>query len=281
MGMVLTILGFCFKVAIAPFHSWAPDVYEGAPTTLTGFMATSVKVVSFVAFLRLITTNPLQGVRAETLVDALQWLAAITMMVGNIAAVVQTSFKRMLAYSSVAHSGYIMVAMIAAGIGGSSVLGATGVIYYAVAYTIMTLGAFGAISLFETKYDKRVVIDDIKGLAYQRPWTAIFITIFMLSLAGIPPTIGFFGKFYIFSAAVKQGLYWLAFWGVLSSVISVYYYLRPVVVMYMKESDEVSLRPQNGLTQFSIAFSAALVLVGGLIVEPVFQYIYRSVQQLF
>lgn len=281
-GMALVILGICFKVSIFPFHNWLPDVYQGSPTPVTAFMATGVKAVTFGLFLRVIVTNTFLSERSEMFFDALQWLAVFTILVGNIGAVMQNNFKRMLAYSSVAHSGYAMIGLLAAGIGGNAMLGASGVLYYMFAYAIMTIGSFGVVSLLEKNEDSIVLIDDLKGLSRRNPWVAICITIFMLSLAGLPPTIGFFGKFFIFSAAVKQGLFWMAVWGVIGSVISVYYYLRPVVVMYMSdEQTDVHAEPGRQLTQFAVSLSAILILVIGFTADPFYRMVWQAVSKLF
>jgi NADH-quinone oxidoreductase subunit N len=280
-GIVMALIGVCFKVAIFPFHSWAPDVYQGSPTPVTAFMATGVKAVTFAFFLRLILTDALLSERSQTLVNVLEWLAVLTILVGNIAAVLQTNLKRMLAYSSVAHSGYAMIALVGAGIGGVGQVGASGLVFYLFAYSLMTVGAFGILSLLENNEDSAVYVEDLRGLANRHPMIALFFTIFMLSLAGIPPTIGFFAKFFIFTAAVQQGLYWLALWGVIGSVIGVYYYLRPVVYMYM--GDEVGQVIDHGkqLTKAAVAVSAALTIVLGLTSQPIYDFVRSTVQSLF
>ncbi|MBX3041364.1 MAG: NADH-quinone oxidoreductase subunit N, partial [Bdellovibrionaceae bacterium] len=234
-GICFVTIGFCFKVSIAPFHAWTPDVYQGAPTPHTSFMATAVKVVSFAAFLRLIATKSLIG--SPNLLDMLQWLAVITMIAGNVAAILQNNLKRMIAYSSIAHSGYLLVGIITAGVSDASFFGASSVIFYLLAYSLMTIGTLAIANMMERSDAHVVNIEDLAGFAKNRPIMALCFTIFLLSLAGIPPTVGFFGKFYLFAAAIGEGLLWLAIWGVLNSVISVYYYLRPIVVMYMKEGD--------------------------------------------
>jgi NADH-quinone oxidoreductase subunit N len=273
-GMTLVILGFCFKVSIVPFHSWTPDVYQGAPTPHASYMATAVKAVSFAAFLRIILSKSLVG--SENLLDILQWLAVITMIVGNVAAIIQNNFKRMLAYSSIAHSGYLLVGVITAGISEDSAFGSSGVIFYLVAYTIMTIGAFAIVTLMEKNENTSVQIDDLAGYAKQRPIMALCLTVFLLSLAGIPPTVGFFGKFYMFSAAVGEGLIWLAIWGVLNSVISVYYYLRPIVVMYMKDGVTEEAPQSMNATRTAIILSAILVVVLGVISGPIFDLFERA-----
>ena len=268
------ILGFCFKVSIVPLHAWTPDVYQGAPTPHTAYMATAVKAVSFAAFLRLIATKSLLG--SENLLDLLQWAAVITMIVGNVAAIMQNNFKRMLAYSSVAHSGYILVGIITTGISDDMSFGASGVIFYIAAYSLMTLGAFAIVSLMEKTENTSLNVDDLAGYAKKRPLMAFCLTLFMLSLAGIPPTVGFFGKFYLFTAALGEGLVWLAIWGVLNSVISVYYYLRPIVVMYMKDGEvEESLLAMNA-TRTAIVISAVMVVFLGLISGPIFEVFEKA-----
>ena len=273
-GITLLILGFCFKVSIVPLHAWTPDVYQGAPTPHTAYMATAVKAVSFAAFLRLIATKSLLG--SENLLDLLQWAAVITMIVGNVAAIMQNNFKRMLAYSSVAHSGYILVGIITTGISDDMSFGASGVIFYIAAYSLMTLGAFAIVSLMEKTENTSLNVDDLAGYAKKRPLMAFCLTLFMLSLAGIPPTVGFFGKFYLFTAALGEGLVWLAIWGVLNSVISVYYYLRPIVVMYMKDGEvEESLLAMNA-TRTAIVISAVMVVFLGLISGPIFEVFEKA-----
>ncbi|NQY99183.1 MAG: NADH-quinone oxidoreductase subunit N [Bdellovibrionales bacterium] len=280
-GVVLTILGLCFKVSVFPFHSWTPDVYQGAPTPLTAFMSTGVKAVSLAFFLRFIAMEVIVSERAILLMNALEWLAAFTILAGNIAAIMQDNLKRMLAYSSVAHSGYVMMGILAAGVGGESILGASGVVFYIVAYTIMTLGAFGILVLFEKRAESSLEVSDLSGLGARNPWAAACITIFMLSLAGIPPTVGFFGKLFIFSAAVKQGFFWLAVWGVIGSVISVYYYLRPIVTMYMQNDEGASVLQTKGLTRLAISVLAISVIVFGFIAESIYSTVTSDLASLF
>jgi NADH-quinone oxidoreductase subunit N len=273
-GITLMTLGFCFKVSIAPFHAWTPDVYQGAPTPHAAYMATAVKAVSFAAFLRLISTKALGG--SENLLDILQWLAVITMIVGNVAAILQNNFKRMLAYSSIAHSGYLMVGLIATGISDDVSFGASGFIFYLASYSLMTLGTFAIVALMEKTENTSVQIDDLAGYARKRPVMALCLTIFLLSLAGIPPTVGFFGKFYVFTAAIGEGLIWLALWGVINSVISVYYYLRPIVVMYMKEGNAEEAPFTMNATRTAIVISAILVVFLGLVSGPLFDLFEKA-----
>lgn len=273
-GTVFIVLGFCFKVSIAPFHAWTPDVYQGAPTPVTSFMATAVKVASFAAFMRFLATKPLIG--SENLFTVMQWLAVITMTVGNVAALVQTNLKRTLAYSSISHSGYLLVGAITAGVSQNSAFGASAVVFYLFTYSIMTFGAFAIVSLIEKNENSVIQIDDLAGFAKNQPLLAFCLTVFMLSLAGIPPALGFFGKFYLFSATVSEGLMWLALWGVINSVLSVYYYLRPIVVMYMRDGDcDISDENHFGTT-VSVVIAALLIIVLGLASGPLFQMIEKS-----
>jgi NADH-quinone oxidoreductase subunit N len=280
-GALLVIMGLCFKVSIAPFHAWTPDVYEGAATPVTAFMATGVKVVTFVAFMRFLVGDYLASELTGQFVNVLQWLAVLTMVVGNVGAILQDSLKRMLAYSSIANSGYIMMGLIAAAVGGDSWLGATGVMYYVFAYTIMTLGAFGVLSILEKSENQALLADDLKGLAVKKPVIAACFTILLLSLAGIPPTIGFFGKFFLFSAAVKQGFFWMAVWAAINSVISVYYYLRPIVLMYMMSGEPQVSEQRMGAGALSIALMAISSVLVGIFTEPVYKFVISAVRGLF
>lgn len=281
IGVVLAILGFCFKVSIAPFHAWTPDVYEGAPTPLTGFMATSVKLVSFVAFMRVLIGDYITSDVTGNLLGVLQWLAVLTMLVGNIGAIMQSGIKRMLAYSSIAHSGYIFMGLIAGSVGGQSWLGATGVTYYIFAYSLMTVGAFGVLAILERHEADLYSMNDLKGLAKRSPWLAAIFSIFLLSLAGIPPTVGFFGKFFLFSAAIKQGFFWMAVWAAINSIISVYYYLRPMVMMYMHDGESHAVVEENRSSYFAVALIAILVIVTGIATDPVYQFVLSAVNSLF
>lgn len=228
VGAGLLLVGFAFKVALVPFHWWTPDVYEGAPTAVTAFMSVAVKAAAFGAFFRafLIALPAL----------AFDWrivlavIAVLTMTLGNIAALVQSNIKRMLAYSSIAHAGYILIALVAMG-----PQGIASALFYLLAYTLTNVGAFGAVIALSDGERERLEIRDFGGAARQYPFLAAMFAIFMLSLAGFPPLAGFAGKFLIFSAAVETGWGWLAVVGVLNSLVSVYFYLRPVVQMYMSD----------------------------------------------
>jgi NADH-quinone oxidoreductase subunit N len=240
MGMLL--VGFAFKIAAVPFHMWVPDVYEGAPTTTTAFMAVTVKAAGIGALMRVLLVAAHS--RPDLWADVLWWMAVATMVVGNLLAVQQQSVKRMLACSGIAHTGYALVALATmAGTDGSlSTEGAKAALFYVLGYTFMTLGAFAFLVYMghEVQGKGRVEwqdgehSDDLAGLADRRPWAAAAMSLFLVSLAGIPPTAGFFGKFWVFRAAIEQGHVPLAVIGILASLVSVYYYLRVVIAMYMR-----------------------------------------------
>ncbi|MBY0553294.1 NADH-quinone oxidoreductase subunit N [bacterium] len=273
-GFAFIVLGFCFKVSIAPFHAWTPDVYQGAPTPVTSFMATSIKAASFAAFLRIIASKGLIG--SDNLFLILQWFAVITMTVGNVAALIQNNFKRTLAYSSIAHSGYVLVGVIASGVSENSAYGASSVVFYLLTYSLMTMGAFAILSMIEKDENNFVQTDDLAGFAKNRPVLALCMTVFLLSLAGLPPALGFFGKLYLFSAAVNEGLLWLALWGVINSVLGAYYYLRPIVVMYMKDGDCNTSPQSNYATAVVVVISALLIIGLGVASGPLFNMIEKS-----
>ena len=228
IGSLLLLVGFAFKVAAVPFHMWTPDAYEGAPTTVTGYMSVGAKAAGFAALLRVILLA-LPDLQLDWK-PILTWLAILSMTVGNVTALLQNNLKRMLAYSSIAHAGYVLVAVVAGGPeGGAAAL------FYLTAYSLMNLGAFGLLALLGRGADERVMFSDLAGLGFRQPFLALAMTIFMISLGGIPPTAGFMGKFYVFSVAVKANLIPLVIVGVLNSVVAIFYYLRVTVAMYMQE----------------------------------------------
>jgi NADH-quinone oxidoreductase subunit N len=273
-GMCFVLVGFLFKVSAAPFHAWTPDVYQGASTPHAALMATAIKAVSFAALLRIIATKTLEG--SSSLLDIMQWIAVLTMIVGNVGAILQNNFKRMLAYSSISHSGYLLVGVITAGISENAVLSASSVIFYLFGYCLMTFGVFAVLNMIERSEDHIVNVDDLSGLAKRRPVLALCLTVFLLSLAGLPPTLGFFGKFYLFSAAIGEGLLWLSIWGIFNSVISVYYYLRPIVVMYMKEGEADIAAHSIDATLVTALASAVFVALLGAASGPLFEALERS-----
>lgn len=258
IGLGLLLVGFVFKVAAVPFHMWVPDVYEGAPTMVSGLMSTGGKSAAFAAFLLVFGPDVLQA--AAPVREVMAVLATLSMIIGNIVAISQTSVKRMLAYSSVAHAGYILTGVIAA-----NADGANGVMFYLLAYTLMNVGAFGVLSILETSSVDNVRIDDLSGLSRSRPWLAGLMALFMFSLTGIPPFAGFFGKYYVFTGAIAAGYTWLAIVGVIMSVVSAYYYLRLVVVMYFQEGTPDQLGMATGTGLASLVLPAIALLVLGLL----------------
>lgn len=234
-AIALILVGFVFKISAVPFHMWVPDVYQGAPSPVTGFMAGAVKAASFAAFLRLFYMTFVSA-RAHW-IGVIIVLAIATMTVGNIVALVQRNVKRMLAYSSIAHAGYVLVGMAALGV--DNTRAASSIMLYLLVYTFMTLGAFALISAMENRDDSRGLdLEDFAGLGLRRPMLGFAMAVFMFAMAGIPPTGGFFAKYYVFNAAVERGLTWLAVVGVLNSALSLYYYLRVVVYMYFRKTKQ-------------------------------------------
>lgn len=248
-GAALLLIGFAFKVALAPFHVWTPDVYEGAPTPVTAFMAAGPKAAGFAAFMRVflfafpvvaaVQSRPPTGVQLHSAwLDALWLLAILTMSVGNVVALVQTNVKRMLAYSSIAHAGYALVGFVAAGAAtepGRRDDAVAAVGFYLLVYAVMNLGAFAVVTLMARSGDRRTDVEDYRGIGFQSPALSLTLSLFLLSLLGVPLTAGFMGKVVVFSEALTQGYRWLVIIGVLNTAISVYYYLRLIVVMFFRE----------------------------------------------
>jgi NADH-quinone oxidoreductase subunit N len=267
-GGFLLVIAFGFKVAAVPFHMWAPDAYEGAPTPVTGFMAAAVKAAAVAAMIRVFGTA-LGGdiIPFGTLgwASPLVVIAAITITIGNITAVRQDNIKRMLAYSSISHAGVLLVGICALGLG--SPTANTSLVYYLITYSFTTMGAFAIVSYVGSRGRERLLVDDWAGLGSQHPAVALAMTILLLSFGGIPPTGGFFGKFYIFKAAMEVydgQLLWLVVVGVINSAISIYYYLRIVTAMYFREANQPFAPTRSGGLLFVIAVCPLLVLELGL-----------------
>ena len=261
-GCAMALIGFAFKIAAVPFHSWAPDAYDGAPTPIAALMATGIKAAAVVALARFAFSAP---VHAGALWGGLIFALAIaTMFVGNLAAIRQDNLKRMLAYSSIAHAGYLLVAFPSMLSYPTSSLRA--ILLYLVAYVVMTAGAFAAVAAIEERCGS-ADIQGIQGMGRRRPWLAAAFTLFLLSLAGFPPTLGFFGKYYLFLSAVRGGDIALVVAAVLASVISVYYYLRPVVVMYFygEKTREEKTAPLSPAIVAVLAVAAAAVIAFGIL----------------
>ena len=263
-GMFLLVVGFGFKVALVPFHQWAPDVYEGAPTAIAAFISAGPKAAGFAAFLRIFIpvlqnlqeSNPALG---EQWILVLTVLAVLTMTIGNVVAIAQRNIKRMLAYSSIAHAGYVLVALAAGNEDGVS-----SAMLYLLVYCIMNIGAFGAVILARTEDGESLTISDYAGLGFRKPLLALFMMVMLLSLAGFPPTAGFVGKFYVFRSAVDAGQIWLVIIAAINTAISAFYYLRVVVTMYMREPDEeLDFLSYPGVLLFALLLATiGVVLIG-------------------
>jgi NADH-quinone oxidoreductase subunit N len=268
IGSGLLLVGLAFKAAIVPFHMWAPDVYEGSPTPVTAFMSTGAKAAAFAAFIAVfIRTFDFLGGQMNGL---LAILAAASMIFGNVVAIAQTNIKRMLAYSSIAHAGYML-----AGIATGTLAGQVGVMFYLVAYAMMNIGAFAVISFMEREGDQNLLLDHYAGLSHSQPMLAGLMAIFMFALAGVPPFAGFFGKYYVFFAAIKAKMTWLAIVGVLTSLVSAYYYLRLVVIMFFREGRaEIAVAPTR-MVLLMVMGCALLVLLLGLFPSLIIQIAER------
>jgi NADH-quinone oxidoreductase subunit N len=273
IGMMLLIVALGFKIAAVPFHMWAPDAYEGAPTPVTAFMAAGVKTAAFGAILRLFLiafNRPEVSFGANGWASALSVLAILTMTLGNLAALKQDNVKRLLAYSSIAHAGYLLIGIVALATVGDSARGP--LLYYLLSYTFTTIGAFGVVAWLGDQNDERLQLDDWAGLASRHPGAALAMTIFMLSLGGIPPTAGFFAKFYLFRAALeKSGLLPLIIIAVLNSVVSVYYYLRVVTAMYFREvgrePQPIKAAPMTAALFIAVAATLLIGILPGFFID--------------
>jgi len=265
LAVILVASGMAFKIAAVPFHMWAPDVYEGAPTPITAFLSVGSKAASFAMLLRIFV----EGVPS---LDA-DWrllfevLAIVTMTVGNVAAVTQTNIKRMLAYSSIAHAGYLLMGVVA-----NTERGITAMLVYLLVYAFMQLGAFTVVILLHRKDVVGEDLKDFSGLAFRSPFAAFSMLLFMLSLGGIPPTAGFMGKFWLFGAAIEQGYYWLAVIGVLNSAVSLYYYLRIVVFMYLKKETTGSEPVNSPALAATMVVAVVATILFGVYPRQVFDF---------
>ena len=271
-GVALMIVGLAFKVAAFPFHQWAPDVYEGAPTVITGFMSTAGKAAAFSAFILFL--QPVYGSGIEG-IDRVQTILAVlavgSMFIGNVTAIAQSNVKRMLAYSSVAHAGYMLI-----GLAAGNEAGWFGILYYLIAYLFMQIGAFAIVGLLEQEEGRNLTFEDYRGLGKRRPGMAIMMAIFMFSLTGIPPFAGFFGKYQLFKAAINADMTWLAICGVVASVISVWFYLGLVIAMFFRDADAkegADISPLSGLSTAALA----VAIIGTLVIGFLPQVIYNVI----
>ncbi len=273
-GMLLMMTGFAFKIAAAPFHMWTPDVYEGAPTPMTAFMSAAPKAAGFAALLRLflVALPTLQVEWSQVL-----WvLAVLTMTVGNITALRQDNIKRVLAYSSIAHAGYALVGFTA-----GNGTGIAGILFYMLSYSFMNIGAFAVVILVAKKGETNGNVSDFAGLGFKRPVLALAMTLFLFSLAGVPPAAGFVGKFYLFAGAIQEGYIWLAIIGVLNSAASAYYYLRIMVYMYMKEpTEEFEWIKVTAPVTLALVIAAAGTLIPGIVPSVILQYAQMAIKLL-
>jgi NADH-quinone oxidoreductase subunit N len=276
VALGLLLVGFAFKISAVPFHMWTPDAYEGAPAIVTGFMSTGVKAAAFAAFARVFLSSfePFSADWAPIV-----WiLAALTMILGTVVGVAQSNLKRMLAYSSIAHGGYLLVGLVAA-----NQVGKAAILFYLLAYAVTNLAAFGVIAMLSSRSSESDELRDYAGLWYTHPSLAALMTVCLLSLGGLPPTVGFIGKWYIFSAAVSAGYYGLAIIGVLTSVISVFFYLRVVVMMYMADRDTAAPAPSQvtGLGMVALFASIIVILYLGVLPTPVLDLAAESIATIF
>jgi NADH-quinone oxidoreductase subunit N len=275
LALGLLIVGFAFKVAAVPFHMWTPDAYEGAPPSVTGFMSTGVKAAAFAAFVRVFLSafEPLRGSWS----DVIWILAAATMIVGTVAGVTQSSVKRMLAYSSIGHGGYLLLALVS-----GNDYGKGAILFYLLIYAITNLGAFGVIALLDNGGRPNDQVRDYAGLWNDHPGLAALMTVFLLSLGGFPPMAGFMAKWYVFSAAVRAGYTGLAIIGVLTSVVSVFFYLRIVVMMYMTPSDTPAQFPAvPRAAGAALIVSALLIFYLGILPTRVLELAAASISTIF
>jgi len=277
IGAALVLVGLGFKVAAVPFHMWTPDVYQGAPTAVTAFMSSGAKIAGFAALLRVFATA-FPSIAVD-MTDVLWALSALTMIVGNLVAISQTDIKRMLAYSSIAHAGYILMAFVPYGNPDVRDVSIAAGLFYLVSYAVTNFGAWGVVIALEKKEEKGLAIEDYAGLGKKHPALAAAMTVFILSLIGFPPTIGMVGKFYLFRAAIDGGFTWLAIIGVLTSLVSAFYYLRVVVTMYMKDGEpETERETWLGLTTGATAF---LTVAVSLVPQFLFAWASEAVLKLF
>ncbi len=275
LAMVLLLVGFAFKVGAVPFHMWTPDAYQGAPTLVTGFMSTGIKAAAFAAFIRVFLST-FEPMRLDW-IPIVTVIAALTMILGTVVGVAQTSVKRMLAYSSIAHAGYLLVGLVAASSAGKAAM-----LFYLVAYSVTNLGAFGVLAALATPDRQHDDVRDFRGMWKERPGLSALLTMFLLSLGGFPPTVGFIGKWYIFNAALQEGLYTLAILGVLTSVVSVFFYLRIVVMMYMSDETAPEHRPAvSAMTTAGLLIALAGVIYLGVLPGGLLSIAADSVASIF
>jgi NADH-quinone oxidoreductase subunit N len=273
VGLGFIVVGFGFKIAVVPFHMWTPDVYQGAPTPITAFFSVGPKAVGFAVLLRIFIPYFQDALESELMFGSLWVIAAVTMIAGNLIALRQTNVKRILAYSSIAHAGYLMVAILARD--------TQSLVFYLTAYLFMNIGAFAAVISLGKRDHEYLDLEDYRGIGFRYPWIGATFAVFLISLAGFPPTGGFLAKFYVFSAAVRQGLISLVIIGVLASLVSVFYYLRIIIYMYMKEaSNEVDINVDNPALFLALFLCLYGVLLLGIFPGNILMLIRQAVASL-
>ena len=276
-GSALILVGLGFKVGAVPFHMWTPDVYQGAPTSVTAFMAAGAKAAGFAALLRIFAT--VFPALANDLMPVIAAISALSMILGNITAIAQTDIKRMLAYSSIAQAGYILMAFVPFADKNIRLDSVSAGLFYLVAYTITSFGSWGVVMALEKAEGRGLKIEDYAGLGRKQPLLAAAMTVFMLSLTGLPPTLGLIGKLYLFRAVMEGGVTWLALVGVLTSLISAFYYLRVIVVMYMKDGNPEVVR--ETWLSLTIGVCAVLTVIFSFIPQTLFAWASQAVLKLF
>lgn len=267
LGFILFLVGFSFKIAAVPFHMWVPDVYQGSATTVTGLMSTTGKAAAF-SVLIIVLTSVFSLNAPNVFRPYFATISVLSMLFGSIVAISQTNLKRMLAYSSISHAGYMTI-----GLAAGNLYSVAGIIFYLAAYAFMNIGAFAVISIVEGENDSRIELNSFAGLNSKSPVLAAMMALFMFALAGIPPLAGFFGKYYVFIAAIQSKLTWLAILGVLSSVISVYFYIRVVVVMYFRDSVEDFKIYISPFSLTAVIITALLIIVFGILPDTLMNVI--------
>jgi NADH-quinone oxidoreductase subunit N len=291
LAVILVVAGMGFKIAVVPFHMWAPDVYEGAPTPVTGFLSVGSSAASFAMLLRIFVESlPAMRVSVPALptvaavglnLPPIGWstlfyiLSVVSMTVGNFAALTQSNLKRMLAYSSIAHAGYLLIGVVA-----GTTRGITAMLIYLFVYSFMQLGAFTVLALLRRADVVGDELKDMNGLLFRQPFAALAMLLFMLSLGGVPPTAGFMGKFWLFSAAIESGYVWLAVIGVLNSAVSLYYYVRIVVFMMLKNEPSGSEPKTSPALAVALGVAVVATLLVGVYPEPLFQFAQASAATL-
>src|SRR5947207_3295000 len=265
IAFVLMISGFGFKLAVAPFHAWAPDVYQGAPSPVAGWLSVAPKAATLIALVRIFNAF-MPAIERGAWMRMVAALSILSMIIGNAVAIAQRDLKRMLAYSGIAHVGYMLIAMLS--LGSDSV---AAIAVYVMTYALMNIGAFGVVSMLAKNQNDPQTLDDIAGLGFRRPFTAAALMVCMFSLSGLPPTAGFIAKFYIFKTAIDTGNTAIALVGIITSIVSVYYYLRVVYFLYMKEAPEVDMvQPGNVFATTALAISIIGIVFLGIHPTPLF-----------